>query len=112
MRTTDRAVWSSPESELPKLHLEAVVGEEATDERITSVQKQLDRLGRLKKTDHARKDPEHAGLLATRGEVRRRGLGIEAPITGTRGDPELCGGTIGHEGGELAVESEDRAVDD
>ncbi len=77
--------------------------EQAADQRVADAEHELQRLGRLERADDARQDAEHAASAARRRELRRRRLGEEAAVAGA---------LLGLEDRELALEAEDRAVDD
>src|SRR5262249_7722545 len=77
-----------------------------------AAEEKLHRLGCLEETDDARQDAEDARLRAARREMRRRRLGVEAAGTRSRCDAELLRRLFGGEDRELAVEAEDRSVDD
>jgi hypothetical protein len=86
-----------------ELHLERVVGDDASGERVPFAEDDLDGLGGLQRPDNPAEDAEHAGLLARRRQLGRRRFGVPAPVA--RADARL-------ERRYLTVEPEDRAVHD
>ncbi len=97
-----RAGLVAAQLELPELHPQRVVGEQAAVEGVAPAEQELDRLRRLDDADDARQDPQHPRLLAARREVGRRRLGVEAAVAGPSAP--------GDEGGHLPLEAEDGAV--
>ena len=82
---------------------ERVEEEEPPGERVAALEDQLQRLVRLDRADDPRQHAEHAALRAARRELGGRRLREEAAVA--RPDARV-------EHGDLALEAEDRAVDD
>src|SRR5436189_571711 len=101
---THGAVGVPADLHLLEVHMQSVVQEEASLERIALPRRDLDRLGRLDRADHTRKDPEHATLGAARDGARWRRGREQASVTG--------GLLPRHEDRGLALELVDRAVDE
>ena len=102
MFPTDRATRILAQSKLAEAHLDRVEQQETTDQGLTAVEQELNRLGRLHATDHAGQHTQDASLGAIRHRPGGRRLGVEAAIAGTLAGPEDRG---------LPLESEDTAVD-
>src|SRR5207302_3643629 len=98
-----RAFRIAAETHLAEAALQSVIQEITPDKRLADPEEQLDRLGRLDGSDDARQHAENARLRARRRELRRWRLGEQAAVA--RALERL-------EDGDLALESEDRAVYD
>src|ERR1700712_3597687 len=78
----DRAGLVLAQLERAEGHLERVVHQEATNQRVALAEDQLEHLGGLHDADDARQDAQYASLGAGRREVRRRRLRVEAAVAG------------------------------
>ena len=99
----DRAVGIATHVHLVERRAERVEEEQPAGERLAASEDQLERLVRLERADDPRQDAEDAALGAARRELGRRRLGEEAAVAGP---------LAGREDRRLALEAEDRAVDD
>ena len=99
----DRAGGVAAELDLGEGGRERVEEEQTADERVADPERELDRLVRLERADDPRQDAEHAALGAARRQLGRRRLREQAAVAGA---------LMRLEDGDLALEAEDRAVDD
>ena len=99
----DRALGVAAEADLRELRLERVEEEQAADERLADPERELQRLVGLERADDPGQDAEDAALGAARGQLRRRRLREEAAVARP---------LLRLEDRRLALEAEDRAVDD
>ena len=98
-----RAVRIAAQRDLVEARLERVDQQQPADQRLADVQQQLQRLGGLQRAHDAGQHAEDAALGAARGHVDRRRLGEEAAVAGA---------VVRLEHRHLALEPEDRGVDD
>src|SRR5918994_404076 len=98
----DGAVGVLAELHLAEAHVQGVVEQKPSDERLADPEYELDGLGSLDGSDGAGKDAEHPALRAARYEPRRRRLGLEATVARA---------FLSVEHARLALEAEDGAVD-
>ena len=103
VRTARRACRITADLERPERLFERIEGQQATDERVTDAEEQLDRLERLDRSDDARQDAKDACFRAARCELGRRWLRDHAPVARA---------VVGVEDRDLPLEAEDRAVHD
>src|SRR5438477_4255068 len=99
---THGAVGVPADPHLLEVHMQSVVQEETSLERVALPRRDRDRLGRLDRADHTRQDPEHATLRTARDGARWRRGREQASVAGRL--------LPGHEDGGLALELIDRAV--
>src|SRR6266571_7060419 len=99
---THGAIGVPPDPHLLEVHVQSVVQQEASLQRVALPRDDLDRLGRLDRADHTRQDPEHATLGTARDGARWRRGREQASVTGRL--------LPGHEDRGLALELIDRAV--
>jgi hypothetical protein len=71
-----------PQRYLAEPHPQGVVNQEPSDERLADSEHQLDSLGRLNRTDDSWQHPQNAGLGTVGYQASRRGLRVQASITG------------------------------
>ena len=98
----DRALGVLAELELAELHLQRVEQQQPADQRVADPDDQLDDLVGLERADDPGQHAEHAALGAGRHQARRRRLREEAAVARPLRSPEDR---------DLALETEDRAVD-
>src|SRR5215204_2845053 len=98
----DGAVRVLAELHLAEAHVQRVVQEEPSDERLADPEYELGRLCGLDGADGARQDAENSALGAGRDEAGRGWLGVEAAVART---------FLGVEHARLTLEPEDRTVD-
>src|SRR5205814_5281439 len=89
--------------DLVELRRQRVEEQQPADQRLADPERELERLARLQRADHARQRAEHAALGARRRELGRRWRGEEAAIARAG---------AGLEDRYLTLEAVDRAVDD
>ena len=103
MVAADGAVRIASQLQLAELCCQRVEEEQASDERLSDPERQLERLVRLQRPDHAGQHAEHAALCARGRELRRGRGGEEAAIART---------FMRLEHGDLPLEAVDRPVHD
>ena len=89
-------------ADLLEPHCQRIEGEEPAYEEVTLANEQFDCFGRLKKSDDPWEHAQDPGLASVRRQVGRWLFGEEAAITGTLSREE---------GGDLALETKDAAMD-
>ena len=103
IRTAGCARRIAAEFELTERHLQCIVNEQPSGKRGPDIQQHLNCFRGLNQSDHTRQNAQHAGLIATGGQFRRRGFRIHAAEAWT---------FIWNEGRSLTVEPENAAVHD
>src|SRR5918995_5400006 len=101
MGPADRAVGILPQLQFTEPHLERVIDQESSDQRLSYADDQLDRLGGLNDTDDAGQYAKDTTFGAARHEPWRRRLWIQAAIARA---------VLGPEHRRLPLEAEDAAV--
>src|ERR1700687_402885 len=103
VRAADRTRRVAAQLDLAERRVERVEQQVAADERLADAEQQLDRLVRLKRSDHARQDAQHAGFRARPRPLCRRRCGEEAAVA------RPC---LGLEHRDLTLEAIDAPVHD
>src|SRR3954470_19618972 len=83
MQPADGTLGIPGQLELAKTHLQRVVDQEPSDQRVAGAKNQLDGFRRLDRSDDPGQYTEHAGFGATRHEAVRRRLRMQAAVTRT-----------------------------
>src|SRR5207302_4445025 len=83
MRAAHRAIRILAQLQLAEAHLERVVDQKASDQRLTDAGDQLDRFCRLDDADDSRPSAAHSTLRAASRQPRRRRLWTGATIPRT-----------------------------
>src|SRR4029077_7748676 len=102
MRAADRAIRILLQLELPKLQLQGVEQDQASEGGLTRSQDELDRPHRLDRADDAREDAEHAAFGTRGNQSGRWRLRVETAVARP---------ALGVEYRRLTLEAKNRAVD-
>src|SRR3989442_9550421 len=101
VRAAHRAVRIFPQFEFTELHSQRVEEQQAPREIFSGAKNELDGFHRLNRANDSRQHAKHTALSARWYKPRRRRFGIQTAVARS----------LGHsENGDLAFESEDRAV--
>src|SRR3990170_1029917 len=96
------AIWILLQAHDLEAHGKGVVEQQLPDQRFPNLQDELQRLTRLKRTDHSGEDTEDSAFGARRDKAGRRRFWEQATVAWSAAGPEDAA---------LPLEAEDRAVD-